>query len=345
MFLEIITNENSRLQLGFFGTLFASYDNVMGMPFFTPEEMEALRADMQQQPKERLAETVDLVTGDHSFRKNVPAIERRLELFAGPAQGLVTRALRRATDCKLQPADVIGPRTAYGVMRELVIVVELFSPGNGVLGFLGFEPDLAFLLIERTFGAASGDDETPFAAPNRAKLSDVERETLVPILKELTSDLAARLFEDSEVTMKANSTPGGLPPEVPSRVETTLVWRVLFDMGGQRTSAMTLVLLPSLVDLVVRRSDAETENIAPDWIPRHMKALPVEMAAMLGTATINVQELLALKVGDLLRLDRGADDAVPVLVEGAKKFLGRPVQRNGAFGVELVTGLGEVKEV
>ena len=49
-------------------------------PLLSVEEMEALRADLQQ-PKSREAEPVDLASGDHALRRVVPIIERRLELF------------------------------------------------------------------------------------------------------------------------------------------------------------------------------------------------------------------------------------------------------------------------
>lgn len=307
--------------------------------------MEALRNDMQQQPKVRVAEVVDLVTGDHSFRKNVPSVERRLELFAAPAAGIVTKTLRQAIEPKLQPADVIGPRTALGIMRDLLLVTEIRTKEGELLGFMGFEGELGFLLIERAFGAPTTDTlaEGGYVAPNRSKLTDVERHTLIPILKEMGKDLRQRMFEDGPA-LKVDQVPGGLPPEIPSRVETTLVWRLLFDMGAERHSALVLVLLPDFMDLVVRRS-TEVEDPKPDWLPRHLSAMPVELSCTLGGAALSVRELLSLKEGDILRLDRGRDEAIPIHIEGQKKFLGMPVQKNGAYGIEVVTDLGDIKEV
>ena len=51
-------------------------------PLLSAEEMEALRADLAQL-KSRIAEPVDLASGDHALRKVVPIIERRLELLTG----------------------------------------------------------------------------------------------------------------------------------------------------------------------------------------------------------------------------------------------------------------------
>jgi flagellar motor switch/type III secretory pathway protein FliN len=61
----------------------------------------------------------------------------------------------------------------------------------------------------------------------------------------------------------------------------------------------------------------------------------VKISSNLGAVNISVDELLKLKEGDLLRLDRSQEEVVPVMVEGQTKMLGMPIQCNGAFGVEI----------
>ena len=117
-------------------------------PLLSVEEMEALRADLQQ-PKSREAEPVDLASGDHALRRVVPIIERRLELFQSAVELIVARSIRETLTPLSHPPDVIGPRTATGTMRELSMVIEIHTPEFGLVGFVGVEKLLSFLLVER----------------------------------------------------------------------------------------------------------------------------------------------------------------------------------------------------
>ena len=121
-------------------------------PLFTPEEIEALRADLVQ-PKRREAEPVDLASGDHALRKVIPIVERRLELFSGAVDLGLSRVLRETLGSKAEPPDVVGPRTAMGTLREMSMVAEIHSEDMGLIGFIGIETLLSFLLIARSFGS------------------------------------------------------------------------------------------------------------------------------------------------------------------------------------------------
>ena len=122
-------------------------------PLLSAEEMDALRAELVQE-KRHEAEPIDLASGDHALRKVVPIIERRLEIYTGSVDMSVARMIRESLSSKADPPDVVGPRTAAGTMRELGMVAEIHAPDVGLVGFLGVETLISFLLIERSFGAA-----------------------------------------------------------------------------------------------------------------------------------------------------------------------------------------------
>jgi len=306
----------------------------MVQPLFSRDEMEALRADME--PVGEHAETVDLVGGDHSFRKNVPALERRLDLFVPPAQRVISRTLRENRPTQVEPVEVVGPRAAIDSLQSLALACELHAPGAGLVGFVGLDSELAFRLIERAFGAQvpPGDEELP-PVPDRTRLTAVEHATLMPILKAVAAELTHALFEDADVELEVTPVPTGLPPDIPGRVDTTLLWRMVMDFGSDRRGNLVLVGLPSVVMLVARRGAVAEAATQPTWMPAHLGQTRVEVSAQLGEITMTVSELLALRPGDLLRLNRGREESVDVLVEGVPKMTGHPVHHNGVFGVEL----------
>ena len=304
-------------------------------PLFSPQEIEALRADMVQ-PKEREPESVDLASGDHALRKVVPIVERRLEFLSGAVDLALGRALRESFNSKADPPDVVGPRTAIGTMREMSMICEIHGEDVGLIGFIGVQALLGFLIVERAFGSAVSDGpstQESWNAPQRSRLTDVERYTLMPMLEDVTRELDARVFEKEGGGLRLVPVPAGLPPELPPQVESTIVWKIHYDIAG-RPGTISLMLLPNLVEILIRK-DRLDGRVLPFWMARHLGETQVTMQGFLGQINLSIQEFLELEPGDLLRLDTSQEDLVPIQIEGKTKLLGVPVQQNGAFGVEI----------
>jgi len=106
-----------------------------------------------------------------------------------------------------------------------------------------------------------------------------------------------------------------------------------FELGVE-VDGQTMNLLPALLEQISGPTTT-SQGEPPEWLAQHLGRAPVEVGAVLGSATLYVGELLKLKKGDVLRLDRAQSEPLPVLVEGIPKYRGRPVQRNGSFGVEI----------
>ena len=69
---------------------------------------------------------------------------------------------------------------------------------------------------------------------------------------------------------------------------------------------------------------------------RLMRDVTVACSAELGRTQLTPRELLALNVGDVVRLDRDPESPITVFVEGASKMLGVPTMRHGNIAVEIV---------
>lgn len=304
-------------------------------PLLSVEEMEALRADLQQ-PKSREAEPVDLASGDHALRRVVPIIERRLELFQSAVELIVARSIRETLTPLSHPPDVIGPRTATGTMRELSMVIEIHTPEFGLVGFVGVEKLVSFLLVERSFGAqlntGPAKDDNWFV-PTRERLSDFERQTLVPLLDNLLVELKSRVFEELEQDLILEMIPGGLPPELPPQVESTIIWKLRFKLG-EDNSGFVLVLLPNILELLIRKDRVQAEFL-PTLMATHLANTRVQVSAALGQASLSLEDFLNLREGDVVRLDRSQEDLVELEIEGASKMRGLPIQRNGAFAIDV----------
>ena len=84
-----------------------------------------------------------------------------------------------------------------------------------------------------------------------------------------------------------------------------------------------------------RKADSEDERMRlADGL--NLARLPISVE--LGSTTISVGELLDLRHGDVIRLDRGAEGELPILAGKRARFVGRPGTLGGNRAVQ-VTGI------
>lgn len=77
------------------------------------------------------------------------------------------------------------------------------------------------------------------------------------------------------------------------------------------------------------------EEVAEESRLSTLQEIPVEISVGLGKATLSVQELLALKKGDVLTLDKQAGDPVDVFVNNKLVAHGELTLSGDQFGVVL----------
>jgi flagellar motor switch protein FliN len=66
-----------------------------------------------------------------------------------------------------------------------------------------------------------------------------------------------------------------------------------------------------------------------------IQGVKVRLAASLGSASLTVAELFALKDGSVLKLDRSIDEPVEIMLEGQVIARGRLVAVDDSFGVSI----------
>lgn len=80
----------------------------------------------------------------------------------------------------------------------------------------------------------------------------------------------------------------------------------------------------------------------PERSLRLLSGVHVELSVELGRSRLSMQDLLTLAPGAVVELDRPADAAVDILVNGTVIARGEVVVVNGEFGVRIseITGQG-----
>jgi flagellar motor switch protein FliN len=97
----------------------------------------------------------------------------------------------------------------------------------------------------------------------------------------------------------------------------------------KETTRPQLVELPELAD---RKPQGASLFDAHAGLINNLK---VRLDAHVGTATITVAELSALKEGSVLPLDRAADEPLDILLDGQVVARGRLVAVDDSFGISI----------
>jgi flagellar motor switch protein FliM len=125
---------------------------------------------------------------------------------------------------------------------------------------------------------------------------------------------------------------------------TDVTLNIIFEVELEATTkGYVSLLIPYSVIEPIRpllSSALQTERNQEDnhWrntIERSLNDLDVDVSVMLGETTMSVRDLVALQVGDTVRLDQDAGDPVTLFVEGVAKALAKPIKTRGSVGVRL----------
>ena len=305
----------------------------MSAPLLSHEELAALREGMQAGSLSAV-EDVELTGVDRILRKHAPTLDRRLQTFADAAQGVLGRALRSGCRLVNRPFELVGPRAASETFPQFLVCAGVQNQTGTRLGVLGLNATLTFAVLERAFGAplVKADAESGWLA-GRESLTEIERRTIAPWIDELMKAIAVAVAQGSTAPMKLVSVVDQSARELPQDVETMVLWRAGVDYGVDR-GELALLLFPVATEVLAGKV-AANRPVRPEWLGQHIERMDVAVSAELGSVNLSVAELVALRPGDVLKLDHRQSDLVPVRVGGCVRFVGRPSQRNGAYAIEI----------
>jgi flagellar motor switch protein FliM len=302
----------------------------MTAPLLSPEEVAALRTS--EGGEEAKVVPIDLHGSERAARKALAALDRLLIPVTAGAQRSLGRALQAPCSVDSKPAEVVGPQAAATVIETQVQSARI-QAGAETVALVGVELSLAFALVESAFGAAVSEaPASPLYVPERHRLTQLELKVVAPTLLGM-ADLLASAFQAEGAPLKSELLTQTF--ELPPSCDYVVLWRLEVKAGAV-SGSITTTALPALLGALRNQSGASLASPNRSRMTSLLRSASLELSADLGSTELSVAELLALRAGDVLRLDRSHADLLPVSVEGVAKLWGRPIQRNGVFGIEVV---------
>ncbi len=281
----------------------------------------------------------DLTNQDRIIRGRMPTLEIINDRFARLFRTTLSSALRKIVDMTTTSVDMVK----FGeFMRSLPVPTSLhifkMDPLRGHAIFV-LESKLVFNLVETFLGGTGGGEVKIEGRDFTAIEHQLTRKVVMLALK----DMEQAWKPVHEVTMVYQRTE--INPQFASIVPPTdVVIVVKFEMEMEHAAGTITVCIPySTVEPIRTKLYAGFQSdqleVDHEWMRRfreQLKDAEVDFSVELGRAHLQSGELLDLKVGDVLQLDKDIKDFLVGMVEGVPKFRGRPGTYRGAkaFRVE-----------
>jgi len=271
-------------------------------------------------------EVYDFRRPDKFSKEQLRTLQMVHETFSRLFASSLSAYLRVPSHVDLVSVEQVPYEEYHHSLTASIISVFTMPPLNGQ-AILEMEFNVVFSMIDRLLGGPGNMVKSNMA------LTEIEKALTESILQRALNDLKLAWEGIAQFTPRREliETQAQFVQIVPPN---DVVVSILFEVKiGELRGAMSLcipyVLLKPISSKLsgqrwfaasVKKTDGQNARL----LARRLENTWVTCVCRLGTARIHVQDLLDLKVGDTIRLDRKATDEIDLMICNKVKFRGKP---------------------
>ncbi|MFZ5861433.1 MAG: flagellar motor switch protein FliM [Nitrospirota bacterium] len=293
----------------------------------------------------------DLTSQERIIRGRMPSLEIVNERFARLFQASLSAALRR----QVEFTAVSVQATKFGEFMKKIplpsnINIVKVDPLKGHVVVV-FDATLVYLLIDFFFG---GTGQTHVKTEGR-DFTPIQQRFIARVLDLFLGDLEkawAPLHPVRVTLARSEINPQFAMVVVPTELVLKVTFRLEIEGEGQNMSRDVFFCLPyptiePIRDKLYSGFSTDQFDVDKSWTVRFREQIEhctTTVSAELGSVMLNVNDVGRLAVGDVVVLDRGVNDELPVSVEGRPKFLGKIGTHRGKPAVQISRVMTEAQE-
>ncbi len=272
----------------------------------------------------RRIRTIDFTRPTKFTTEQERRIRRALDTFCRASSARLSAELRSSLDLEVINSQQLTWADAHrNLPRHAICALVEISPGGGRL-LLAAEQPLVLASIERLLG---GSEES---APRSRRMSDVDWVlarhlfgTLVSQLTPVWSDLAGQTLELDSVDSQMELSQ--LAPVSEPTLELTMESR----LGPLSTTVMLLIPYMSIAAVAEHISGRDEgmfdrDPAAPAAVEAALRGVEVTVRAEVARVPMTVAEVLALRPGDVVRLNAPVERGITVCTDETPIYRARP---------------------
>ncbi|WP_334134689.1 flagellar motor switch protein FliM [Tepidimonas sp.] len=301
----------------------------MSDAFLSQDEIDALlegvTGESQKLAKEEVQtggiRTYDLSSQERIVRGRMPTMEVINERFARNLRVGLFNFIRRSPEVSVGPVQV----QKYSMfLRDLVVPTNFnimaVRPLRGS-GLIVCEPTLIFGVIDSLFGG-TGKFHTRIEGRDFSPTEQRVINRMVDVVSEEYKKAWKGIYPLELVYQRSEMQPQFANIATPSEIVVSTSFTLeIGDITGSLHLCIPYSTLEPIRDLLYSNTQGDSMEVDRRWVKllsQEIQAAEVELVAELATAEATVEQLLAMKVGDFIELERtpiiqAKVDGVPVL--------------------------------
>lgn len=296
--------------------------------------------EVGEERKERKIKPYDFRRPSKFSKDQLRTLEMLHESFSRSLSLYLSSRLRTVTHCNIASVDQLP----YGEYIQSVpipsfIVVYSMESLNGT-ALLEISNNIVFSMVDRLLGGPGR------GLKKNRELTDIEMsimEDIVDRVLELLGEAWSSIIKTSPIRSGIETNPQFIQQIVPPSSVVALI-SFSIQIGDSASGLMNLCIPSDMLEAILpklsarqwfsKRGSRQEEII--QRLKEKLENIEVPIVVELGTAEIKFEELLNLKVGDVIKLNTLVMDPLVIKVGEQPKYLGRPGRVNKKIGVKIL---------
>ncbi len=301
-------------------------------------------AEARSVPARQNIKIYDFKRPDKFSKDHVRTVSMIHETFARLASNSLSARLRSLVRVHVASVDQLTyEEFGRSIPNPTTLAVIDMGPLKGS-AILEIDPAVAFALLDRQFGGAGAETKLS------RELTDIESSVMEGVIVRLLGDMreAWSSVVDLRPRLERIETNPQFTALVPPSEMVALV--TLETRVGEVEGLMNFCLPYLTVEPVASKLSAQYlySSVRRAGVPENLPAIRegleaagVTLVVEVGSSLVRLRDVLSLRPGDLVRLDRSrVDDPLPAKVENRCTFLCRPGMTGRRMSVQVVKVCG-----
>jgi len=288
---------------------------------------------------DKVVVTYDLTSQDRIIRGRLPQLEVIYEKFMRSFRVSLSSSLRKIASLTLASTDFLKFGEFINTLpMPTCMTVLRFNHLRGSALFV-IESKLAYALVDSFFGGA----DRPYTKIEGKDFTQIELSIVKKVVDLAIEDLEAawasvEKIGASFVRTEVNPQFVGIVPP------TDVVIASTFDVELENANGTITIVIPySTIEPIKQKlssgfqveSDQTDKKLWTTIIRDQLMETDVNLKVNLGETEINLNDLMSLKVGDVIPLDQDSTGEFDVQVEGVKKYKGYYGIHHGTVAMQV----------
>ena len=323
----------------------------MADEFLSQEEVNALLVQLEEEKKQgrvggvasegviddRPVELYNFRRPDRVSKEQLRSLELMHEAFSRNLAVSLSGFLRTLTEVKLISVDQLSYNEfVTSLPNPTSFTILSIAPLEGNI-VIEVNPAIAFPVVDRLLGGTGrGISEV-------REMTDIELQIIEGFLMRVTANLrtAWRELVDINYKIQTKETNPHIAQIVsPAEIVVLLLFEIKFPgASGFMNICIPFISIESLADKLTLQyrfaGTKKTRDFTQERMRELMMKVRIPLTAYLGKLHLTVEEVLHLKKGDIILLNKAISEELEVKISDRKKFMARPGLRNRKKAVQI----------